>query len=298
MIGSIVLSIFFILGVISIFTWIVMDLKNKKRIEQMERIEPKDTLDSHSRAKLWVEALIGFGETPDVDKLIEMSQEKDIPKNEMPFRAVFSRDDYLSLLSRMSTGKNWWEEKKNGYGGDFYFITLESAVYVKRLNTYLNTLEHSIEMLEEKSNGVSLSTKAKEKLDSMKLELESKNKELDLAVYFEGLPKNSKRIAFSKIVLKKEDEILEEIEKQLKATNPGFKQVVPQKLANSSPALLELKEFLENHQLPEEYEQELRKTMEKIEEKLNDAKDEKEKERLLSEAMVLNDSAKMYHNIQ
>ncbi|WP_442637799.1 hypothetical protein [Rossellomorea marisflavi] len=293
--------IFFIIGVILIFTSVVNDLKVKKRIEQMEKIKTKDTKDtlhSYPNAKVWVDALRSLGESPDEDKLIKISQENGTPPNEIPFRAVFQKDDYLSLLTKMMPKKNWWEESKNGYGGNFYFSTLESAIYVKRLNTYINTLEDSIKMLEEKSNGVTLSTKAKEKLDSMKIELESKNKELDLAVYFEGLPENMKRIAFSKVAIKQEDEILEEIEKQLKASNPGVKQFVLKEVANPSPALIELKEFLKNHKLPDEYEMELRKTMEKIEEKLNHAKDEKEKEKLLSEAMVLNDSAKMYHNIQ
>lgn len=130
------------------------------------------------------------------------------------------------------------------------------------------------------------------------LEKELEKRQEELKHHAPSLSKCKGQMKFSKVAFREESDLLDTIDKLVKEGEDALETPVNQLQMPTSLPLLELNQFLNENQLPEDVSQELQNTMRQIKEKLSDTNEAKEREKVLLDAVVLNGSAKMYHNIQ
>lgn len=249
------------------------------------------------RAEKWQEALRNLGEERDFKKLLEQAKKDDVLPDEIPFQAVLTKKEYRSLLSKLLPGEDLDSFKSDGYASGFDFDTLNSAVYAKNLSLYIDSLAESLDLLNEKAKGKALSDTLEEKRRSLQKEYDESLEELLSIIRLRDLPNNLREMVFSNVVLMNEDELLEVIEAKTKKGKPVAKTAGSSAEVVTSPALVELNEFLNEYYLPNDVYKELQETMNQIESKLRKIKKDKEVESVRSEAQALNETAKKYHEI-
>lgn len=249
------------------------------------------------RAEKWQEALRNLGEERDFNKLLEQAKNDDVLPHEIPFQAVLTKKEYRSLLFKLLTDEEVDNLKSDGYASGFDFDTLNSAIYAKNLTLYVDSLAESLDLLNEKANGKTLSDALEEKRRSLQKEYDESLEELLSIIRLRNLPNNLREMVFSNVVLMDEDELLDVIEAKTKKGKPVAKTAGSSAEVVTSPALIELNEFLNENDLPNDVYKELQETMSQIESKLRKIKKDKEVESVRFEAQALNETAKKYHEI-
>lgn len=256
---------------------------------KLEYKEPNQTREE-KRARLWEQALIDLGESPDFALLKKEASYEAVPNDCITYEAVMTEKEFTRLLHWLGG-----RETENGYSGWFDFESLPSAIQAKKLVFLIDRLNESVQLLKEKANGSGLTEAGESKKLTLENELEKRKEELKH--HAPTLSEGKGQMKFSKVAYLEESDLLDSIDKLVKEGEDAFKTPVkPLQMPTSLP-LLELNQFLNENELPEEVSQELQDTMRQIKEKLSDTNEAKEKEKVLLNAVVLNDSAKMYHNI-
>lgn len=243
------------------------------------------------RARMWEQALVDLGESPDVALLKKEANYEAVPHDCITYEAVMTEKEFNRIL--------YWiggEETENGYSGWFDFETLPSAIQAKKLVFLIDRLSESVQLLKQKAYSSGLTEAGESKKLTLEKELEKRQEELKH--HAPSLSKCKGQMKFSKVAFREESDLLDTIDKLVKEGEDALETPVNQLQMPTSLPLLELNQFLNENQLPEDVSQELQNTMRQIKEKLSDTNEAKEREKVLLDAVVLNGSAKMYHNIQ
>lgn len=252
----------------------------------------------------WREHLEHFGikiDNDTLEKAFETNKQKS--KERIPFELIFSEAEYEWLLGRISANyrhsalqssyKNVSSFKSFGIETDL----LETALYVKNLLTYIQTIQDSKNLVGLEQNRERWSEKAKKKWAVLEKEHVETQDIVDSIIYPVFLEEDWFRLSFSNESLLSEDERLELVDKKMEQGKPVFRKKSVANLPVTSPALIEINDFLNQHELPEAVESELKETMNKIQEKLKNQTRKSDEEKLLLDASVLNTTAKDYHQL-
>lgn len=251
----------------------------------------------YERACMWKKELKKYGLESDFDDLVMWAEKNVLETTQIPYLAVFTNEEYLSLLKRL-TGDRFEHLKSYGTGGFFEMDTLASAFHVKQLLQYSDKLNESISILEEKESVSKLSDEALLKLNSMRVEIWEIEMEKNRYVYLKPLSDVSQKVTFKKFAIMEEEDLMDIVFENLKGGKPVIRKANQfDESVVTSPALLEINDFLNENKLPEDVYQELQDTMNRIKTKLlNDQRQEVD-ESLRRQAEVLNTSSKDYHKI-
>ncbi|WP_442637800.1 hypothetical protein [Rossellomorea marisflavi] len=243
------------------------------------------------RARMWEQALVDLGESPDFALLKKEASYKAVPNDCITYEAVMTEKEFNRILKWVG-GK----ESEKGYNGWFDFEALPSAVQAKKLVFLMDRLSESVQLLKEKANSSGLTEAGESK--KLILEKDLKKRQEELKHHVPSLNERKEQMKFSKVAFREESDLLDTIDNLVKEGEDALETPVNQLQMPTSLPLLELNQFLNENELPEEVSQELKKTMRQIKEKLSATNEEKEREQVLLNAVVLNDSAKLYHDIQ
>lgn len=253
------------------------------------------------QAKRWHEALLALGEKSDLEKLERIALKREILEWEFPYEALFTVEELTHLIDYhfpdeedISLDLYTWEE------GRFEFDVIESAVYAKQLVAYLHKIEDSLDMLGTKETMASASASVKAKWDNLCKEEEETLHELLRVTNCEQISQLDYHLTFSKTALLPEEELLGLVDANLKEGKPvAQKLIYPKNGAYpvTSPALVDLNQFLNENELPDDVYHELQRTIQEIEARLRNETAEKADEEIRMEADILNQAAKQYHQI-
>lgn len=299
--GTVCLGLLFVSAIIAIHHF-SQKRKDEEEVEQLKEVVSylkvsEYNANSYERANMWKKELKRYGLESDFDDLVMWAEKNVLDTTRIPYLAVFTNEEYLSLLKRL-TGNGFKDLKSYGGGGFFEMDTLASAFHVKQLLQYSNKLNESISILEEKESVSKLSVEALLKLNDMRLELSEVEMEINRYVYLKPLSDSSKKVTFKKFAIMEEDDLMDIVFENLKGGKPVIRKSNQfDESVVTSPALLEINDFLNENKLPDDVYQELQDTMNRIKTKLlNDQRQEVEKS-LRRQAEVLNTSSKDYHKI-
>ncbi|WP_442637758.1 hypothetical protein [Rossellomorea marisflavi] len=220
-------------------------------------------------------------------------------KEFVPYEVFFSREDFRYLISQFYSFSTW-DEWSDGYKDSGVKIDeLESAIHVSKLLKYLETIQESKRLVVNLEPEDNWSKETKKKWKMLKKEEKEVRATINAIIYETELDEDSFLLSFSKESLLTEEERLNLVDEKLKKAKPVMvKGVGGLDESVTSPALVDIIAFLNQHELPEAVESELKETMEKIQEKLEIQSREKDEERLLLDASVLNKTAKDFHQIE
>lgn len=282
----------------SFFDWLKDVWKNlwKKNITAPEQEEFQHV----KQAKLWHALLKELGKDADLDDLVSLALKHNVSGDEIPYRAIFTKEEFHVVLKQ--TLKERYEKlESDGYEGDFSLGNLPVAQHVKRLAAYILDLQTSLSMLEEKEQGFGLSEKAIAKKTQIKQDILASEEEIGKYAYLKFLKKQngiiSQQLSFHKFVAMEEEELLEMVDSKIGGGKPVFKSKVDKVNTPTSPALIELNDFLSENKLPDNVYGELQETIADIQKKLRDQKKKEVDEKVLTEAKVLNQTARQYHEM-
>lgn len=285
--------IVFLVG-FSIFIIVLMLLHGKKGLP----VPIENPVVSH-----WRQALERVGmnvETNVLDEIYASHLTKS--KEFVPYEVFFSREDFRYLLSQFYSFSTWdeWSDgyKDSGVKKD----ELESAIHVSRLLKYLETIQESKRLVVNLEPEENWSNETMKKWKMLRGEEKEVKTTINTIIYKTELDDDTFLLSFSKESLLTEEERFNLVDEKLKEAKPvmvkGVGGVGGLDESVTSPALVDIIAFLNQHELPEAVESELKETMEKIQEKLENQSREREEERLLLDAKVLNTTAKGFHQIE
>lgn len=279
---------------------IIEEMKKEKRLEEeRKREKEKSEPVSLKQAERWEKALEQLGEVCELDALQEMAEERTFPKGTIPYGAVFAKDEYHYVLSKVYQGT---PSKGAGFKGGFTMEALPAAVHVRKLACYALELERMLSLFDEKSKRTELSSKALLKMGEVQDELDDANSEIRKYAYV-GREVNEqnrciyKRLTFCRLFNVDENEILRMVDKTIRNGRTEINASATHDTIPTSPAVADLKQFLNTHRLPNSVYQELRNTMQDIEKMLMDEEKDKREKEILLQAQVINETAKKFHQI-
>lgn len=216
----------------------------------------------------------------------------------VPFELIFSDEDYQSLISRIFEMEEENSRqvangyKKHGIPKD----NVASAIYVKQLLDYIKTLQESKRLIGSEHMKNKWSEEAREKWNMLEMEEEESEgmiRSIIRPMYLKG---DLFKLSFSNEGILSEKERLMLVDKKLEGAKPHF-SMGDSSSPVSSPALVEINEFLNKNELPQDVEKELKQTMTKIQEKLRVQTKHLEKENVIQNATLLNTAAKDFHEL-
>jgi len=221
-------------------------------------------------------------------------------KNEdnIPFELIFSGEDYQSLISRIFETE---DSRNSSYGFKQSGIpkdNLATAIYVKKLLDYIKTIQESKRLIGSEYTKNKWSEEANEKWSMLDKEEEESEGIIRSIIHPRYLKEKWFKLSFSNEAILSEKERLLLVDKKLDGAKPRF-SMNPDMLSLpvSSPALVEINEFLNEHELPQDLENELKETMTKIQKKLRVQTEKLEKENVIQNANLLNTAAKDFHEL-
>ncbi|WP_442637757.1 hypothetical protein [Rossellomorea marisflavi] len=255
------------------------------------------------QAKRWHEALLALGEKPDLETLERIALERKIEESEFPYEALFTFEEFVKIIDY-----HYPEEEGDGSDyhfwvtGAFRFNTIESAVYAKQLVAYLHKIEASLDMIGTKETIVSASASVKEKWDKLCHEAEETRHELLRVSKCEDRPDSDwgYHLTFSKTALLPEEELMGLVDENLKGGKPVVQKLIYSKdgaYPVTSPALMDLNQFLNENELPDDVYTELQKTINEIETRLKEEREADKEINIRLEAEIRTKTAKDYHQI-
>lgn len=251
--------------------------------------------------KQWHQSLQRIGKVIDekaLDNIYLCHHSKD--KEQVPFEVFFTRRDFQLLLSYLYPNTVWDEHNDGYYDSGVQTNSLESAVYVEELLAYLKKIKDSKRLVGNKKNKANWSSKMTSKWEMLDKEEREAKANIKAILYVRPIDIYGDEfiLSFSNEAMLSEEERLKLVDENMKNAKPTKLDVVSEgKISITSPALIELNEFLNENQLPEEVEEELTETMRQIKEKLTLEADAKDVENVLLQASVLNTTAKDFHKI-
>lgn len=280
------------LGMAFVVHGIISKKKNRVRLRLIEEqfIEEKND----RRARLWENSLKQLGEKTDFELLLKESNYSNVPSDCITYEAVFTKNEYVSIVRRTRPETNV-DKAEAGYKGWFKFENLEVAIFAKHLSNHIHKLKHSIETLKNKDEIVGISKKAQHTLNQLEEEKEASLKKLKAVVRFK---EDSAQPEFSDLALIDESELIQEIEQGVLSEKPTIQRLALNEPTTTSPALLELNEFLLQNTVPQAISETLTDTMNQITHKLKQELETAKIEALTMEANALNRSAKQFHGIE
>lgn len=248
----------------------------------------------------WHTLLKELGEHSDLDELVRIAVKSHVSDDKIPYRALFTKEEFHVVLKQ--TMKERYENLElDGYKGEFSLDNLSVAHHVKQLAAYILDLQTSLLMFEEKEQGFGLSEKAKVKKGQIEQDIVASKEEIEKYAYLKSLGKKndiiSEQLSFRQFVAVEEEELLEMVESKIGNGKPVFKNKVDTVNMPTSPALEELNEFLNVNILPERVCKELQDTIGDIQQKLLLQSQESQEEKLITEAKVLKQTARQYHEL-
>lgn len=251
--------------------------------------------------KHWHQSLQRVGKVIDekaLDNIYLCHHSRD--EEQVPFEVFFTRRDFQSLLSYLYPKEVWNEDNDGYYDSGVQTDSLESAVYVEELLLYLKKIQDSKRLVGNKINKADWSSEATSKWEMLNKEEREAKANIKAILYARPMGENSDEfiLSFSNEAMLSEEERLKLVDKNMKNAKPKKLSVLPKnEVSITSPALMELNEFLNENQLPDEVEGELKETMRQIKEKLTWEADAKDVENVLLQANVLNTTAKGFHKL-
>lgn len=293
-------SLIFMLPLSILALGIIVAMKNNVRRKEKEENAKMNNSQHVVQAKLWHESLKELGENQDLEALIKLAHDNNVPDGKFLYKVLFSREE-LHVVLKQAFKERYKKLTDDGYGGQFNIDTLPVAVHVKRLAAYVLELRESLSMLEEKEKGFELSEKALEKKRQIEIEIVSSEEEISKYAYAELLRTDGttryENLEFYKFVAVEEEELLEMVDSKISGGKPVFKRKMDTSVTPTSPALEELNQFLSENKLPESVYKELQDTISDIQQKLLLQSRETEDENLLTEAKVLKQTARQFHDL-
>lgn len=279
----------------------IENMKKEKRLEEEKELgkEKGDSI-SFEQAEQWGKTLEELGEVCERDSLQKMAEEWTFPEGTIPYGAVFTKEEYHYVLSQVYQGT---PSKGAGFKGGFSMETLPAAVHVRKLACYALELEEMLSLFVEKSKRTELSSRARVKMGEVQDELNYANSEIRKYTDVgretsENNPCIYKRLTFCRWFGVDENEILQIVDETIRNGRQELNHSSLHKEIPTSPAVAELKQFLNTHRLPNDVYQELRNTMRDIEKKLVEEEKEKCEKELLEQAQIINKTAKKFHEIE
>lgn len=271
--------------------------KNHKQVQQS--ISPKEQIHEEI-ATHWQVGLQKVGMSTSLPDLVEISKShlsNDI--DYIPFQLFFNREEYQYLLSLLRNGKRFSDEYDGYNGWGVKSDSLQPALYVKRLLNHLEVIKESRKLFGNIQTKESWSRKTQMKWEQL-IEEENKVNENILSLIYSNdlLDGKSFVLTFTNAGLLSEDERLELVEKKLSASKKTLSQHdFNDSVSVTSPALVEIQQFINEHELPDDIKQELDETIASIKEKLTTSVKAKKNEKLAMDAKLLRDTAKNYHQL-
>lgn len=253
------------------------------------------------QAKRWHEALLALGEKPDLETLERIALDRKIEESKFPFQALFTAEEFTQLVDY-----HYPEEEGDGSDyhiwvtGTFAFNTIETAVYAKQLLVYLNKIEASLDMIGTKETIVSASASVKEKWGKLCHKAEETRHELLRVSKCEDSLDWTYQLTFSKTALLPEEELLGLVDENIKEGKPVAQKLIYSKdgaYPVTSPALMDLNQFLNENELPDDVYTELQKTISEIETRLKEEREVDKEINIRLEAEIRTKTAKEYHQI-
>lgn len=258
-----------------------------------EKKKPRIISKEEEKARVWQEKLIELGENPDFSLLLKEASYEVVPKECITYEAFMTKQEFSQILKCLGGNPS-----EDGFKGWTPFESLASGIEAKKLAFLIHKLDKSISLLENKEKSSGLTAEGKKRLNTLKKNKLKRNAELESHVEaWNGERKTQPK--FSTVAYQDETELLKKIDQLVLEGESVFiaKRDIPIVMNNTSPALIELDEFLKENRLPEKVTRELEDTMRKIQEKLIVQKQENDDELILMNAKALNQSAKTYHGL-
>lgn len=273
---------------------------NRKSHHSDEEVKENEKEKYVEQAVRWHTLLKELGEHADLDELVRIADKSHVSDDEIPYRALFTKEEFHVILKQVLE-ERYENLESDGYEGEFTLDNLTVAGHVKRLAAYILDLQTSLLMLEEKEQAFGLSEKAKAKKKQLKQDVVDSKEEIGKFAYLKSLGKKndiiSEQLGFRQFVAVEEDELLEMVENKVGNGKPVFKNKMDAVNMLTSPALEELNEFLSENTLPESVYEELQDTIRDIQQKLFLQSQESQEENLITEAKVLKQTARQYHEL-
>ncbi|WP_442637859.1 hypothetical protein [Rossellomorea marisflavi] len=271
--------------------------KNQQHVQQS--ISQKEQI--HEEIAIhWQVELQKVGISTSLPDLVEISKihlSNDI--DYIPFQLFFKREEYQYLLTLLRNGKRFSDEHDGYNGWGVKSDSLQPALYVKRLLNHLEVIKESRKLFGNIDTKESWSRKTVMKWEQLIQEENKVNENILSLIYANDLPDGKSFVlTFTNAGLLSEDERLELVEKKLSASKKTLSQHdFNDSESVTSPALVEIHQFINEHELPDEIKQELDETIASIKEKLTNSVKEKQNEKLAMDAKLLRDTAKNYHQL-
>ena len=288
------LCVFVTFGVAFIVT-LTLSNKSEKPVqdEESHRVEKKEDK-KYLRAKKWEDALMRLGEETDFKQLLKEASYNDLPSESIAYEIVFTKGEYASMVKKIHP-KVSLDTINDEYRRWFKFENLEAAIFAKHLSNHIDKLNNSIETLKSKKTLSGISTRAEDTLVKLEDERSDSLGKLKAVLRFkEGTTKPE----FSDLVLIDEDSLISDIENNILSNTPTLRRLTSNEPTTTSPALLELNEFLLHNSVPQAISETLTNTMNQITHKLKQELETAKVEALTMEANALNRSAKQFHGIE
>lgn len=169
---------------------------------------------------------------------------------------------------------------------------VSSAFELRKKVRFLMTLYQTIKEIKEREQFEALSKTGKETLKQYQKEAEDLEQALMKWIRIDG-----EQLTFSNEFFLSEDEHLNKLKEKVESARPGNEQVNESTPQKTHPVLLEMTEFLNLNELPDENVLELRQTMEEIQKKIQKEKQDAVSSQKILEAKALNTTAKQFFNI-
>lgn len=275
-------------------------VKAKKRdsdFRQQENLVLKQKV--FQTATMWEKELKELGENSDLEKLERIVSSNNFQEGWVPWEVLFTREDFHYLLSYYKP-ENVYSVTNDGYkNGAFTIDTIETAVYVKNLVAHIKEIKKAKEMLNKEFWSTGSETMREKWITLDKMESKTKH-EISRAIYFKKFEGTVFRLCFSKTAILPEEDLVEAVDEIIKKGMPVAKtrsQLDKDSLQVTSPALVDLNQFLNQNELPDDVYTELQTTIRQIENRLRKEKESEAEADIRLEAEVRTKTAKEYHQI-
>lgn len=169
---------------------------------------------------------------------------------------------------------------------------VSSAFELRKKIRFLMTLYQTIKEMKEREQFEALSKSGKETLKQYQKEAEDLEQALMKWIRIDG-----EQLAFSNAFFLSEEEYLNKLKEKVESARLGNEPLNELPTPKIHPVLIEMTEFLDSNDLPDENVIELRQTMEKIQKQLKETEQEKVSSHAILEAKAINKTAKQFFNI-
>lgn len=248
----------------------------------------------------WQAEMQKAGISTSLAELVEVSKSHlSNDKNYLPFQLFFNREEYKHLLALVRNGIQFPDDRDGYMGWGVKTDSLQPALYVKRLLNHLEAIKESRKLFGNIQKKESWSRKSLMKWEQLIQEENEVNEKILSLLYANDLSDGKSFVlAFSNAGLLSEDERLELVEKKLSDSKKNLsRHEFNDSGSVTSPALVEIHQFINEHELPDEIQKELDETIKNIKAKLSNSVKAKENEKLAMDAKLLRDTAKNYHQL-